>query len=98
MGDTVWLHISMDRLKGKGNKLEPIRYVPFTILANIGTNDYRLDLPIYMQMYYVASVENLKLYETPIIMEPEDSGQVPLADDFAPKYLNNLVEDIILDK
>ena len=46
------------------------------MLENIGKNSYRLDIPSYMQMYYVVSAENLKLYETRIIMDSEESGQV----------------------
>ena len=50
VGDKVWLHINNDRMKGEGKKLRPIQYGPFTILANIGDNDFRLDLLAYMQM------------------------------------------------
>jgi hypothetical protein len=69
VGDRVWLHINKDRLKGEGKKLKPIRYGPFTILEKIGTNAFRLDIPPYMQMYSVVNVENLKLYEPPMIMD-----------------------------
>ena len=51
-----------------------------------------------MQMYSVVNVENLKLYEPPLIMDTDEVGTVPTVDDFAPEYLNELPEDIILDK
>ena len=69
VGDQVWFHISKDRLKGEGKKLKPIRYGPFIILEKIGTNAFHLDLPPYMQIYSVVNVENLKLYEPPMIMD-----------------------------
>ena len=78
--------------------MQPIQYGPFTILEKIGNNAFRLDFPIYMQMYSVVNVENLKLYEPPLIMDTEEVGTVPIVDDFSPKYLKELPEDIILDR
>jgi len=49
-------------------------------------------------MYSVVNVENLKLYEPPLIMDTEEVGTVPIVDDFSPKYLKELPEDIILDR
>lgn len=48
-------------------------------------------------MYSVVNVENLKLYEPPLIMDTNKVGTVPTVDDFAPEYLEELPEDIILD-
>ena len=84
-------------MKGEGKKLKPIRYGPFTILEKIGTNAFRLDLPPYMQIYSVVNVENLKLYEPPMIMDERENIQVPSIDEFSPEYLDELKEDIILD-
>jgi len=44
----VWLHISKEKMKGEGKKVQPILYGPFTILKKIGDNDFHLDLPTYM--------------------------------------------------
>ena len=63
----MWLHISKERMNGEDKKLKPIRYGPFNILEKIGTNAFRLELPPYMQIYSVVNVENLKLYEPPMI-------------------------------
>jgi len=82
VGDKVWFHIRKDRMRGEANKLRHIRYGPFTILANIGDNAFRFDLPAYMQMYSVVNVENLKLYEPPLIMDTEEVAQIPTVDDF----------------
>lgn len=49
-------------------------------------------------MYLVVNVENLKLYEHPMVMDQDESIQVPYVDDFAPEYLNELQEDSILDR
>jgi hypothetical protein len=51
-----------------------------------------------MQMYSVVNVENLKLYEPPMIIDQDIQVQVPSVDEFAPEYLNELQEDVILDK
>ena len=67
VGDEVWLHISKERLQGEGKKLKPIRYGPFKILENIGNNAFKLDFPSYMKIYSVVNVENLRLYEPPLI-------------------------------
>ena len=65
----MWLHISKERMKGEGKKLKPIRYGPFTILEKIGMNYFCLELHPYMQIYSVVNVENLKLYEPPMVMD-----------------------------
>jgi hypothetical protein len=98
VGDCVWLHISKERLKGEGKKLKPIRYGPFTILEKSGTNAFHLDLPPYMQIYSVVNVENLKLFEPPMIMDQDEEVSIPLVDEFSPEYLDELQEDIILDR
>ena len=85
-------------MKGEGKKLKPIRYGPFEILEKIGTNDFHLNLPPYMQIYLVINVENLKLYEPPMIMDEEINMHIPSVDDMAPEYMNELQDDVILDK
>ena len=94
----MWLHISKERMKGEGKKLKPIRYGPFTILEKIGTNAFRLELPPYMQIYSVVNVENLKLYEPPMIMDERENVSLPSVDEFAPEYTDDLKEDVILDR
>ena len=69
--DEVWLHISKERMQGEGKKLKPIHYGPFKIIKKVGNNAFQLDLPSYMRMYSVVNVENLRLYEPPLI---DDQG------------------------
>ena len=76
--------------------MKPIRYGPFTILDKVGNNDFRLELPAYMQIYSIVNVEKLKLYESPMIVEQDVQVQAPSLDDFSLKYLNKLQEDVIL--
>jgi hypothetical protein len=85
-------------LKGEGNKFNPIRYGPFTILEKSGTNDFHLDLPPYMQIYSIVNVENLKLFEPPMIMDHDEEVSFPSIDEFSPEYLYDLKEYIILDR
>jgi hypothetical protein len=40
-----------------------------------------------MQMYAVVNVENLKLYEPPLIDDQGEHVQIPSIDDFSPEYL-----------
>jgi hypothetical protein len=40
-----------------------------------------------MQMYVVVNVENLKLYEPPLIDDQGEHVQIPSIDDFSPEYL-----------
>ena len=85
-------------MKGEGKKLKPIRYGPFEILEMIGTNAFRLNLPPYMQIYSVINVENLKLYEPPMIIDEEINMHIPSVDDMVPEYMNELQDDVILDR
>ena len=98
IGDRLWIHISKYRLQGEGRKLNPIRYGNFIILDKFSNNAFRLELPPYMQMYSIVNVENLKLYEPPMIVDQDIQVQVPSFDEFSPGYLNELQEDVILDK
>jgi hypothetical protein len=72
--------------------------MPFTILEKNGTDAFRLDLPPYMQIYSVVNIENLKLFEPPVIMDQDEELSIPSVDVFSPEYLDELQEDIILDK
>ena len=98
VGDGFWLYISKERLKGEGKKLKPIRNGPFEILEKIGNNAFRLNLPPYVQMYAVVNVENLRLYEPPLIDDQGEHVQIPSIDDFSPEYLSELQHDTILDR
>ena len=51
-----------------------------------------------MKMYSIVNVENLKLYEPPMIMDQYVQVQVPSIHEFSPEYLNELEEYVILDK
>ncbi|XP_026454491.1 uncharacterized protein LOC113355760 [Papaver somniferum] len=71
-GDLEWSRIGKERLKGEWKKLKPIRYGPFRIVKQFGDNAFQLDLPPYMQMYFVINAEYLKLFEPPLLNEEED--------------------------
>ena len=49
-------------------------------------------------MYSIVNVENLKLYEPPMIVDQDVQVQAPSVDEFALEYLNELQEDVILYK
>ena len=50
-----------------------------------------------MKMYSVVNVENLRLYEPPLIDDQGSDVQLPSIEDFSPEFLDELKEDIILD-
>jgi hypothetical protein len=77
-------------MRGEGKKLRPIQYGSLRIMENIGANSLFLDLPSYIHIYSVANVENFKLYEPPMIVDEVEDIQVPIVEDFAPKYLDEL--------
>jgi hypothetical protein len=63
-----------------------------------GLTLFRLDIPPYMNIYSVLNVENLKLFESPMIMDQDEEVSIPLLDEFSLEYLDELQEDIILDR
>ena len=85
-------------MQGEGKKLKPIRYGPFKILKKVGNKAFQLDLTSCMQMYSVVNVENLCLYEPPLIVDHESVVQLPSIEDFSPEFLDELKEDTILDR
>ena len=84
VGDEVWLYLSKEILQGEGKNLKPIRYDPFKNLEKIGTNAFKLDFPPYIQIYFVVSVENLRLFEPPLIDNQGEHVQLQSIDDFSP--------------
>ena len=51
-----------------------------------------------MKIYSIVNVENLRLYEPPLIDDQGSDIQLPSIEDFLPKFLDDLKEDTILDK
>ena len=51
-----------------------------------------------MYIYLVINVENLKIYEPSMIMGKDGDIWVLTVDEFVPEYLDELFEDVILDK
>lgn len=84
------MYIRKDRLKGEGKKLKPIRYGPFKIFEKVGNNAFWLDLPPYMHIYSIVNVENMKLYEPTMIIDPKEDTRTPTIDDLAPEHMNEL--------
>jgi len=49
-------------------------------------------------MYSMVNVENLKLYEPPMIMDHGENVQVPYDHDFSSKYIDELQEMLFLTR
>jgi len=67
--DHVWLLLDMPCFKGKHHTLHPLKYAPYTILQRIGENVYQLDFPAQLEIHDVLNVNNLKLFESPLLEE-----------------------------
>ena len=51
-----------------------------------------------MQIYSVVNAKNLRLYEPSLIEDPEEQSLLPSIDDLLLENLNELQEDIVLDR
>lgn len=96
VGDSVWLYLEKACLQGPNKKLKPLRYGPFKILEQYGTNAFKLDLPGYMNIYSVTNAENLKLFEPSLLDEREESPLLPTMHDLVPSEA--ATEDYLLGK
>ena len=59
--------------------MKPLRYGPYSILKQIGKNDFQLDIPACLGLHLVFNVDLLRPYHAPLleqndlqIAEPED--------------------------
>ena len=93
-GDRVWLLLAKNRFKGHHHKLHPLRYGPYTVLECIGENAYRLDLPTQLGIHDVLNVNNLKLFEPPLL---DEAVTVHHPVDNIPYFQPPLLSDQILD-
>ena len=84
-------------MQGEGKNIKPIHYGPFKIIRQVGNNAFQLDFPSYMKMYLVVNVENLHLYEPPLIDDQGSDVQLLSIEYFSPKFLDKLKEDTILE-
>ena len=71
-------------MQGEGKIIKPIRYGPFKIIKRVGNNAFQLELHSYMQMYSIVNVENLRLYEPPLIDDQGSDVQLPSIEYFSP--------------
>ena len=59
-------------------------------MENIGNNAFKLDFPSYMKIYFIVNVENLRLYEPPLVEDQGENVQIPYVEDFSPEFLDVL--------
>lgn len=86
--------LDKQRFKGQRHKLHPLRYGPYTVLARIGENAYHLDLPSQLGIHNVLNVNNLKLFEPPLL---EESVTIHHPVDNILDFQPPLLKDTILD-
>ena len=66
-GDKVWLQMDKQCFKGHHHKLHPLQYGPYTVLDRIEKNSYQLDLPPHFGIHDVLNVNNIKVFEPPLL-------------------------------
>ena len=94
LGDWVWLLQAKNRFKGHHHKLHPLQYGPYTVLECIGKNAYRLALATHLGIHDVLKVNNLKLFEPPLLDEAvRVHHQVDNISDFQPPLLFDQILD-----
>jgi hypothetical protein len=71
-----------------------LRYAPYKVLERIGENEYRMDLPAQFSIHDVLNVNNLKLFEPPLL---EEAVTVHHPMDNIPNFHPSLLVDQILD-
>ena len=90
----MWLWLDKQCFKGQHHKLHPLRYGPYTILERIGENAYRLDLPSQHGIHDVFNVNNITLFEPPLL---EESITIRHPVDNIPDFQPPLFKDTIMD-
>lgn len=94
-GDKVWLQMDKQRFKGRHHKMHPLRYGPYTVLDCIGENAYQLDLPPHLGIHAIQNINNLKLFEPPLL---EDTVTVQHPMDNILYFQPPLLHDQIMDR
>jgi hypothetical protein len=79
-------------------KLNLMRYGLFEITKQVKDNDFKVHLTLYMRMYLVFNVENLKPFEPSMLNGEEEEKFLPTMKYFSLNSLEELEEDIILQK
>ena len=51
-----------------------------------------------METYFVVNVENLRLFEPPLIDDQGENFELPSIDDFLPEYIDEIQQDLKLDR
>ena len=51
-----------------------------------------------MKIYSIVNVENLRLYEPPLVDDQGSDIQLPFIEVFSPEFMDELKEDSILDR
>ena len=73
-----------------------MRYGPFKILEKLVKNDFKINLPRYMCIYYVENVENLKIRLPSIPNEDEECEVLTSIQDLTSNTHVKLLKDIII--
>ena len=65
--DQVWLHLKKECFIGPYQNMKPLPYGPYSILKQIGENDFQLDIPARLGLHLVFNVDILRPYHAPLL-------------------------------
>ena len=89
--------MNKERLQGPGKKIKTLQHDPFEVLEKVGDNACIHNIPLYICIYSIVNVKNIKLYE-PSMLDKDHEQVLPSIEDLAPEAQEELVEDTILQK
>jgi hypothetical protein len=96
VGDKVWLHLQKERLTRPHQKLFPLRYGPYTITKFMGDNAFELNIPPFLGLHLVFSVDLFRSYFPPLLDTLEVAEQLtPI--EINPDCIQHASNDQIVD-
>jgi len=90
--------MNKERPRDPSKKIKALRYGPFEELEKVGDIAYRLNVPSYMHIYWIVTVENLKHYEASMLDQGTDEQVLPIMEHLEQEAQAELTKDIVLHK
>ena len=96
VGDKVWLHLQKERLIRPHQKLRPLRYGPYTITKDVGSNAFKLSILTFIGLHPVFNVDCLRPYFPPLLETSDIAKQItPI--ELNPDCMEYATTDCIMD-
>jgi hypothetical protein len=96
VGDKVWLHLQKEHLTGPHHKLFPLRYGPYTITKDVGSNDFDLNTPPFLGLHPMFNVDLLRPYFS-LLLDTLDIAEQLTPIKIKPNCMEHTSTDQIVD-